>query len=162
MRTLAVRSRCAFAACLAALLALVGSAPANPAWAAKHYIAGRIIDRNGDPVDQAVITLKPKVEDEKAEVQLVTDREGRFLVDYLRNDVGERSKLTRKVDYKLEVFKPGFHTREVVFAYKKGELQVDTLMLTEDTIAVHDDEAKLDPAAYETATQASGATYEGQ
>jgi len=134
----------------------------TPASAAKHYISGRIIDRNGDPIDQAVITLQPKVDGTKANVQLVTDREGRFLVDYLRSESGERAKLSRKVDYKLEVFKPGFHTREVVFAYKSGELQVDTLMMTEDTIVVHGDDAKLDPAAYETATQASGATYEGQ
>lgn len=140
-------------------LALLVAAPAS---AGKHYIAGRIIDRNGDPIDQAVVTLTPKDEDAAANVQLVTDREGRYLVDYLRDDEGERTKLSKRVDYVLEVFKPGFHTRELDFYYKKGELQVDTLMMTEDTIEVHADDAELDPQAYDQSTQSSGATYEGQ
>jgi hypothetical protein len=147
------------------LLALLALATALPAAAGKHYIAGRVIDRNGDPIDQAVVTLTPQVEDageEAANVQLVTDREGRFLVDYLRDDDGERTRLERRVEYALEVYKPGFHTREIAFYYKKGELQVDTLMMTEDTIEVREEEVDLDPGTYEQSTHSAGANYEGQ
>lgn len=133
-----------------------------PAAAGNHYIAGRIIDRNGDPIDQAVITLRPKDPEKQVEFQLVTDREGRFLVDYLRDQEGDRAKLSKRSDYEIEVYKPGFHTRELDFYYKKGELQVDTLMMTEDTIAVHDDDADLDANAFEQSTHSSGANYEGQ
>jgi hypothetical protein len=143
-------------------LTLVGLAASAPAVAGTNYIAGRIIDRNGDPIDQAVVTLRPKDPDKEVNVQLVTDREGRFLVDYLRDDSGERTKLSRRAEYAIEVYKPGFHTRELDFFYKKGELQVDTLMMTEDTIVVHDDEVDLDPEAYEQRTHSAGANYEGQ
>ena len=142
------------------ILALVALL-ASPAFAAKHYIAGRVIDRNGDPVDKAVITLRPQV-DKDLEVQLVTDREGRFLVDYLRSADGERAKLAKRVAYELEVYKPGFHVRTVKVDYRKGELQVDTVMMTEDTIVVHDDDVQLDPDAYEQQTHSAGANYEGQ
>lgn len=147
-------------AILTALVAL--AATAVPAVAGNHYIAGRIIDRNGDPIDQAVVTLKPKDDDKDVNVQLVTDREGRFLVDYLRDEDGDRTKLAKRAEYLIEVYKPGFHTRELDFFYKKGEHQVDTLMMTEDTIVVHDDDADLDPEEYEQATHSAGANYEGQ
>lgn len=143
-----------------ALFALVALL-ATPALASKHYISGRVIDRNGDPVDKAVITLRPRV-DKDLEVQLVTDREGRFLVDYLRTADGDRARLARRVEYELEVYKPGFHPRTMTVEYRRGELQVDTLMMTEDTIVVHDDDVQLDPDAYEQRTHSSGANYEGQ
>ncbi|MFT7520299.1 MAG: hypothetical protein ACI9MC_002444 [Kiritimatiellia bacterium] len=142
-------------------LLLLALAVVVPAHAGKHYIAGRIIDRNGDPIDQAIITLHP-TDPEEISAQLVTDKEGRFLVDYLRQNDGERARLSKRADYKLEVFKPGFHTKQVGFFYKKGEMRVETLTMTEDTIVVHDDKANLDPNAYDTRTQSSGATYEGQ
>lgn len=144
-----------FLVALAALVAL-------PAHAGKHWIAGRIIDRNGDPVDQAVVTLAPKDAESTENVQLVTDREGRFLVDYLRDDAGERTKLSKRADYQIEVYKPGFHTRELDFYYKKGEHQIDTVMMTEDTIVVHDDDANLDPDSFDQRTHSAGANYEGQ
>ena len=149
-------------AALVSALALTSSLAAAPALAGNHYIAGRIIDRNGDPIDQAVVTLRPKDADKDVNVQLVTDREGRFLVDYLRDDEGERTKLAKRSDYAIEVYKPGFHIREVEVYYKKGELQVDTVMMTEDTITVHDDDAELDPDGYDQRTHSSGANYEGQ
>lgn len=144
------------------LAVLVLAASAVPAVAGNHYITGRITDRNGDPVDQAVVTLKPTDDEETANVQLVTDREGRFLIDYLRDDDGERTKLSKRSEYVVEVYKPGFHTRELEFYYKKGEFQLDTLMMTEDTIVVNDDGAELDPSAYDQRTHSAGATYEGQ
>ncbi|MFK7930894.1 MAG: carboxypeptidase-like regulatory domain-containing protein [Myxococcota bacterium] len=149
-----------FKSLLTLALALAVAAPAS---AANHFIAGRVIDRNGDPIDQAVVTLKPIDETSNPiNVQLVTDREGRFLIDYLRDPEGERAKLAKRVDYTVEVYKPGFHAREVSFYYKKGEMQIDTLMMSEDTIVVHDDKADLDPDAYDQRTHSSGANYEGQ
>lgn len=145
------------------ILAGLAVALATPAFAGTHFIAGRVIDRNGDPIDQAVITLRPvDTEDNPDNVQLVTDREGRFLIDYLRDPEGERAKLAKRSDYTVEVYKPGFHTREVSFYYKKGEMQIDTLMMSEDTIVVHDDKADLDPDAFDQRTHSSGANYEGQ
>ena len=132
------------------------------AQAADHHISGLVIDRNGNPVGQAMITLTHQDEDEALDVQLVTDREGRFLVDYLRNNEGEREKLDKKADYAVEVYKPGYHTQTVAFYYKKGIYQVQTVMLTEETVSVQDDDADLDPAEYDRPTQSSGATYEGQ
>jgi hypothetical protein len=143
------------------LTLLLVALAATPAFAGKHAIAGRVIDRNGDPIDKAVITLRPE-SDKELEVQLVTDREGRFLVDYLRDAAGERTKLAKRVPYAVEVYKPGFHVRTVDVPYKRGELQVETLMMTEDTIVVHDDDAQLDPNAYDQRTHSSGANYEGQ
>jgi hypothetical protein len=142
-------------------LVLLAVLTAAPAIAAKNYIAGRVIDRNGDPIDKAVITLRPQT-DKGLQAQLVTDREGRFLIDYLRDPAGERAKLARRSEYAVEVYKPGFHLRNVSVIYRKGELQVDTLMLTEDTIVVHDDDVQLDPDAYDQSTHAAGANYEGQ
>ena len=52
---------------------------AASAWGAGHFITGQVIDRNGQPVNRAVISLAP------GNVKLVTDREGMFLIDYLRD-----------------------------------------------------------------------------
>lgn len=142
-------------------LALCLLLAACPAIAGKHYISGRVIDRNGDPVDKALITLRPNI-DKEVEVQLVTDREGRFLVDYLRDGEGERARLAKRAPYDLEVYKPGFHVRDLNFDYRKGELQLETVMMTEDTIEVSDDDVDLDPDAYEQRTHSAGANYEGQ
>lgn len=128
----------------------------TPASAAKHLITGQVIDRNGEPVSRAVVSLSP------GNVELVTDREGRYLIDYLRDDSGERVRLERKVDYTLEVFKPGFHTFTSTFFFKKGELVVDTVTMVEETIDTQDFPENLDPALYSRPTQAAGANYEGQ
>jgi len=71
-------------------------------------------------------------------------------------------KLARKVDYQLEVFKPGFHTEAKTFFYKNGSLWMEDMTLKEDSIAVDDDDSQLDPGLFSDRTQSSGATYEGQ
>ena len=86
------------------------------ACAGKGFISGQVIDRNGDPVDRAIVKLAP------GNVQLVTDREGRFLIDYLRDETGERIKLAKRTAYEVEVWKPGFHTQEISLGYKRGEV----------------------------------------
>lgn len=128
----------------------------STALAGKHYIVGQVTDRNGEPVDRAVVTLDP------GNVQLVTDREGRFLVDYLRDEDGQRVKLAKKTAYVVEIFKPGFHLKTVSVTYKKGVVEMEPLTLVEETIEIADDGAELDPDLYENATHSSGANYEGQ
>jgi hypothetical protein len=137
------------------LVLVAGLVLAGPALA-RNAISGEVRDRNGAPLDRVVITLKP------GNVQLVTDREGRFLVDYLRDDEGERAKLAKKTDYAIEIFKPGFHVEKRTFFYKKGELILDPFTMVEETIAVRDDGQNLDPEIYSTGTTNTGATYEGQ
>lgn len=141
---------------LPTLLLVLGLSVAAPASAGRHQIAGQVIDRNGEPVSRAVISLSP------GNVELVTDREGRYLIDYLRDDQGERVRLGRKVDYTLEVFKPGYHTFTTTFFFKKGEFAVETVTMVEETIDTQDFPENLDPALYSRPTQAAGANYEGQ
>lgn len=128
---------------------------ATPAFAA-NFISGVIQDRNGAPLDRAIITLSP------GNVQLVTDREGRFLIDYLRDDAGERTKLAKKTDYQLEVFKPGYHVTTHNFFYKSGALELESFTMTEETIQIRDEGENLDPELYSDPSTNVGATYEGQ
>jgi hypothetical protein len=129
---------------------------AMPAEASRNYISGQVIDRNGKPVERAIVTLAP------GNVQLVTDSEGKFLIDYLRDDAGQRMRLARKVDYQLEVFKPGYHTESLPVHYKRGAVAVDPFTLKEDTIEVTDDDKNIDPGLFSDRSQSGGATYEGQ
>jgi hypothetical protein len=139
---------------LSTLLGLL--ALSAPAWAGGNHITGQVINRNGEPVPRAVVSLAP------GNVQLVTDREGFFLIDYLRDDAGERVKLDKKTDYTIEIFKPGFHTYAAQFYFKKGQLTVDTVTMVEETIELQDLPENLDPALYSRPTHAAGANYEGQ
>ncbi len=139
------------------LLALaLGLTVATPAMAARNFISGQIINRNGQPVERAIITLSP------GNVKLVTDAEGRFVIDYLRDDTGKRTKLQKKREYALEVFKPGFHVVSLPFFYKSGGIAMDTLTLEEETLNVADDGQNLDPGLFGNRTNSAGATYEGQ
>ena len=139
--------------CLWVFLACV--AMAGPA-SAKNLISGQILDRNGEPVNRAIVSLEP------GNVQLVTDRQGFFLIDYLRDEDGERDKLKKKTDYKVEVFKPGYHTHAVALFFKRGEVIMEAITLTEDSIEVQDLGENLDPTVYDDATHSAGANYEGQ
>ena len=139
----------------ALFLLLVALAP-SVAEAGKNSISGRVLDRNGQPVERAIITLAP------GNVELITDADGTFWIDYLRDSAGERVKLAKKANYALEVFKPGFHTASVQFYYKKGAFVVEDQVLKEDSIVVEDDGSTIDPGLFADPTQSSGATYEGQ
>jgi hypothetical protein len=123
---------------------------------AKHSISGRVVDRNGEPMSRAVVSLSP------GNVELVTDRDGRFLVDYLRDEAGERVRMARKTEYALTVFKPGFHDFAVAIPYRRGPLEIEQVTMIEETIAVDDFPENLDPALYSRPAQSAGATYEGQ
>jgi len=124
------------------------------AQAAPGLIGGLVVDRNGKPLARAIVSLAP------GNVELVTDRDGKFAIDYLRDATGERIKLSRKTSYTLAVFKPGFHSFTVKVDYRHGELQVDPVTMVEETIAVQ--EISEDISAYNKTTTSTGATYEDQ
>jgi hypothetical protein len=133
--------------------------------AARPSIGGHVIDRNGGGMAKAIVTLVPAPgakHPDAGTCELVTDRDGNFLVDYLRDEAGARAKLRKRTPYTLEVFKPGYHTFTKAVEYKHGELVIDVVTMVEDTIDVRDLPENLDPALYKLATQSSGATYEGQ
>ena len=136
-----------------ALLALFVSAPS---WAGRAYIAGEVVDRSGNPVSRATISLTP------GNVELITDDRGRFLIDYLRDDSGQRVRLERRTEYEIEVFKPGFHIETVSLSYRTGGVTLEPLHLSEEAIKVNDDGANLDPELFSDHTDTSGANYEGQ
>lgn len=127
----------------------------DAAHAGTHLIGGQVVDRNGDPVSRAIVSLSP------GNVELVTDREGRFAIEYLRDESGERTKLEKKTEYKLEVFKAGFHVVTTSVPYKRGEFLVEAVTMVEETIDVQDFPENLDPSAYSKPPVAAGATYEG-
>lgn len=123
---------------------------------AKHQISGQVVDRNGKPLDRVVVSLDP------GGVELVTDAEGAFLIDYLRDERGQRMRLDRKANYSLQLLKPGYNKQKLDFYYKRGELALETVTLDEDTIRVAPGPEDIDPARFKDRTQSEGSTYEGE
>ena len=136
--------------CTLAFLVLAGPAQAG------NQLIGLVNDRNGDPVNRAIVSLVP------GNVQLMTDRDGQFLIDYLRDEEGERIRLKKRTSYVLEVFKPGFHTQSFNVEYKRGPLELPLVTLVEETIEVEDTGENLDPGLFKDPTHSAGAAYEGQ
>lgn len=134
------------------------------ALAGKHAIVGTVVDRNGDPVPRAVVSVNVTSKKQAAfEVSLMTDRRGEFRVDYLRPEGAERRvKLPKRADYDIEVFKPGFHLHDTDVYFRKGETLVPPITLVEETIAVQDLPENLDPATSSEAATSTGATFEWQ
>jgi hypothetical protein len=122
----------------------------------QHAIEGDVVDRNGEPVHRAIVTLLP------GNVQMVTDRDGHFIINYLRNDEGKRIRLAKRTDYVVEVFKPGFHAANKAVAYRRGLYVVEGFTLIDEAIRVEDLDDNLDPSLYTDPSHSSGATYEGQ
>jgi hypothetical protein len=122
----------------------------------KPALQGSVVDRNGTAMSRAIVSLSP------GNAELVTDRDGNWKVDYLRDAGGERARLQKRTEYVLEVFKPGYHTFVTRLPYKKGVLVVDTVTMVEESIDLADLPENLDPSLYKTQTQSSGANYEGQ
>lgn len=132
-----------------ALLALSGCA-------SKRAIHGTIVDRNGRPMDRVIVSLDP------GGVELITDSEGHFMIDYLRDEAGERIKLDKKTDYTLEAFRTGFHVERLDFYFKRGELILDPLTMKEDTIVLKASDDDIDPARFPDRTHSAGSNYEGE
>jgi hypothetical protein len=123
---------------------------------ATRRITGRVVDRNGAPVAGAIVAIDP------GGVEVVTDGQGAWSIDYLRDAAGERVRLAARTTYAIEVFRVGYHIVSSQFAYRSGEVAVETVTLVEDSIRVAPPEDDLDPARYERRPQASGAAYEGE
>jgi len=123
---------------------------------ATHMISGQIVNRNSEPLERAVISMAP------GNVQLVTDQEGQFYIDYLRDDGGERTKLGKRAEYEIEIFQVGYHVARTSLYYKRGELILDPIVLKEDSIRIVGSDGDIDPGQYDDRTHSSGATYEGE
>ena len=137
------------------IIALLGFA-AGAASCGPHIIEGRIIDRNGQPVPRAIVGIAP------GNVEIVTDGEGRVMLDYLRDESGERVKLKKRTDYGIEIFKPGYHVLNQDFYYKRGELLMEALVLKEDSIRVIGSDELFSPDDHRDRTHSSGQSLEGE
>ncbi|MBM4392980.1 MAG: carboxypeptidase regulatory-like domain-containing protein [Deltaproteobacteria bacterium] len=121
-----------------------------------HAIMGQVIDRNGEPIERAIVALSP------GDVEMVTDESGKFIIDYLRDEEGSRVKLSRRTDYAIEFFKVGYHPTKSDFYFKNGELMLEPVALTEDTIKVDNSNVDIDPDKYPDRAQDAGGSYEGE
>ncbi len=121
-----------------------------------HAIMGQVVDRNGKPIGRANVALTP------GNVEIITDDDGRFMIDYLRDAEGSRVKLDRRTDYAIEYFKVGYHAQKGSFYFKNGELTLDPVSLVEDTIRVDASGSQFDPAGHPDRGQEAGGSYEGE
>lgn len=126
------------------------------ACARHHAVIGKVVDRNGEPMDKVVISMQP------GGVEMITDSNGAFMIDYLRDEQGQRTKLSRKTDYSIEVFRTGYNVHSDSFYFKNGELFLDPITLAEDTIRVENSPDNIDPAQFPDRSQSAGAAYEGE
>ena len=106
----------------------------------KRMITGMVTDAAGQPLDNAIVSLEP------GNVELVTDRQGQFTIDYLRTDDASRTGIGKRQTYLLDVFKPGFSIEQLEFYYKSGEHSVGPIELTEEVLRVQDDGENLVPS----------------
>jgi len=134
------------------------------AMAGKSVIVGTVVDRNGDPVPRAVVAVDVTTKARQTlGVALMTDRSGKYRIEYLRVDGEERTmKLPKKSAYAIEVFKPGYHQRQADVYLRSGKLVVDPITLVEETIAVQDLPENLDPGTQSESAPSTGATFEWQ
>ena len=137
-------------------LLLCAALIATPARAGRHQILGSVIDRNGQPVNRAIVSLTP------GNLQMMTDREGEFVIDYLRDEDGRRTRMKKRTTYALEVFKPGYHPKTLTLEYKRGTLELPVITLVEDSIEIDDVTENIDPGLFKDPTHSAGAAYEGQ
>lgn len=124
---------------------------------AKHHaISGQVLDRNGKPLGRTNVALSP------GNVELITDDDGRFTIDYLRDAAGTRVKLARRTDYTVEYFKVGYHVDTASFYFKNGELSLTPVSLTADTVHVSPSTVPFDPGEGSDRGQDAGGSYEGE
>lgn len=141
---------------LLAAAALVLALLPGTAHAGKHFITGTVLDRNGSPVERVNVTLAP------GNVEIITDETGKFLVDYLRDEEGNRTRLGKRTEYTILFFKVGYHEEKVTFLYKRGELALEPITLKEETIKVDPSTDNIDPASVTNRQQDAGGSYEGE
>jgi hypothetical protein len=149
-------SPAALARLLALLAILVSLVAPTPAFAGKNAISGTVTDRNGQPIYRANVSLKP------GNVEIITDESGKFTIDYLRDDQGNRIKLQKRTEYTVTYFKVGYHEETQTFLYKRGAFELEPITLKEDTIKVDPSVDNIDPATFPDRQQTSGGSYEGE
>lgn len=139
-------------------LALLAAAVlTTSACAARRTITGTVVDRNGDPMDRVIVALEP------GNVEILTDNEGRFAIDYVRTDDGKRVNLPARTDYTLDFFRTGYQDGRTTLHYKRGAVDCGTVQLVEDTIEVTAPTTPIDPDRLHADPKATGgATYEGE
>jgi hypothetical protein len=123
---------------------------------AANVIEGTVVDRNGKPLERVNVALDP------GNVELVSDQDGTFHFDYLRDSTGNRVKLSRRTEYKVTYFKVGYHPESTVVEYKHGDLVLEPVTLKEDTIRVDPSLDNIDPGQFPDKAQNSGGSYEGE
>jgi hypothetical protein len=119
-------------------------------------ITGRVLDRNGDPIERAIVSVHP------GGVEIVTDENGRYVIDYLRTQAGERTEIRKKTDYELEAFLPGYHITRAPLSYRRGKVEAEPITLVPDTVRMSETDEDLDPSLYPDRSQSAGSTYEGE
>ncbi|MFT6158106.1 MAG: hypothetical protein ACJA00_000677, partial [Myxococcota bacterium] len=87
----------------------------------KRIITGVVTDASGQPLDRAIVRLEP------GNIEMVTDREGQFTIEYLRTEDASRTGIGKRQTYILDVFKPGFSIEQREFYYKAGALSVGAI-----------------------------------
>jgi hypothetical protein len=127
----------------------------QPAWA-KAAIHGTVQDRNGQPMARVNVRVIP------GNIEIVTDDEGQFTIDYLRDAEGKRQRLAKRTLYTFEVYKLGFQLAKMDLDYKQGEVSIEPVTLTADTITVRASTTNLDPASAPDTDSAGGGSYEGE
>lgn len=124
---------------------------------AKHHaISGTVVDRNGRPLDHVIVAMHP------GGVELITDSEGQFTIDYLRDERGGRTRLETRTEYEIQLLKPGFHEESTRFRYTRGDLSLPPLTLIEETLKVDASDDDLDPNTYGQRANSDGSNYEGE
>ena len=89
-------------------------------FAGKHAIVGQIIDRRGEPLEEATVTLVGR------NAAMPTDENGWFRIDYLRTNDGKQTRLDKRTTYVVNITMVGFHETELEVTYKRGEPQAGT------------------------------------
>ncbi len=143
------------ASCRVVVIAMLSVGVAAPALA-KAAIHGEVKDRNGEPMARVNVRVIP------GNVEIVTDDEGKFTIDYLRDEEGNRVRLTRRTTYTFEVYKLGFQLAKADLDYKSGDVTIESVTLTPDTITVRASPTDLDPAIGTQTDAQGGGSYEGE
>ncbi len=133
------------------LLALISTVLAKG-----HVISGQVLDRNGEPLERVNVSLAP------GNVEIITDENGMFRIDYLRDEEGNRIKLSRRTSYTLVLFKVGYHEESAVVEFRRGELVIEPITLEQETIRVEASGDDIDPAKAGESSQSAGGSYEGE
>ena len=127
-----------------------------PACAGRRAISGQVVDRNGTPLDRVVISVEP------GNVEIVTDAEGRFVLNYLRDADGARRHIQPRTDYSIEAFQVGYHVARTRLSYRNGQQALEPITLAPDRIRLDPSDVNIDPALHPDVVRYAGATYEGE